>query len=112
MIDKNAENHFVKELHYWGIDRHHRKVQEQILKKLDRSGVKGAMNLASETFTSPNYKEESMIYSPPTEPVQKSVPRYEENVSKTFLSPPVKSQPSSYVEDSTPAQSDTTSEHP
>ena len=22
--DRNAENHFVKELHYWGIDRHHR----------------------------------------------------------------------------------------
>lgn len=82
------------------------------MKKLDRSGVKGAMNLASENFSSPNYRDESMIYSPPTEPVQNSVPRYEENTSKTFLSPPVKSQPSSYVEESTPAPSETTSEHP
>ena len=51
------------------------------MKKLDRSAVKGAMNLASENFTSPSYREQNMIYSPPTEPVQKSAPRYEENVS-------------------------------
>ena len=35
--DKNQENHFFKELHFWGIDSHNRAWQEQYLKKLDKS---------------------------------------------------------------------------
>ena len=35
--DKNAENHFYKEMHYWGIDRQHRGWQEEYLKRLDRT---------------------------------------------------------------------------
>jgi len=35
--DKNQENHFFKELHYWKIDSHNRSWQEQYLKKLDKS---------------------------------------------------------------------------
>ena len=35
--DKNMENHFYKELHYWGIDREHKKWQEDYLKKLDKT---------------------------------------------------------------------------
>ena len=35
--DKNSENHFYKELHYWGIDKEHRKWQEDYLRKLDRT---------------------------------------------------------------------------
>lgn len=34
--DKNKENHFYKELHFWGIDSHNRDWQEKYLKKLDR----------------------------------------------------------------------------
>jgi uncharacterized protein YbaP (TraB family) len=35
-VDKNMENHFYKELHFWGIDQHNRQWQEKYLKKLDR----------------------------------------------------------------------------
>lgn len=40
--EKNAENHFYKELHFWGIDSHNRKWHESILKKLDKSFMPGA----------------------------------------------------------------------
>ena len=36
-VDKNQEHHFIKELHYWGIDSHQRKWQEQVLRPLDKS---------------------------------------------------------------------------
>jgi len=35
--DKNRENYFFKELHFWGIDSHNREWQEQYLKRLDKS---------------------------------------------------------------------------
>jgi hypothetical protein len=35
--DKNSENHFYKELHYWGIDQHNREWMERYLSKLDRT---------------------------------------------------------------------------
>lgn len=35
--EKNMENHFYKELHFWGIDQHNRHIQEQILRSLDKS---------------------------------------------------------------------------
>lgn len=35
--DKNSENMFYKEMHYWGIDQHMKNWQEQYLKKLDKS---------------------------------------------------------------------------
>ena len=35
--DKNSENMFYKELHYWGIDQEHREWQEQYLRTLDRN---------------------------------------------------------------------------
>ena len=34
---KNDENHFYKELHFWGIDSHNKKMHEAILRKLDKS---------------------------------------------------------------------------
>lgn len=35
--EKNRENHFFKELHFWGIDKHNKDWQEQYLKRLDKS---------------------------------------------------------------------------
>ena len=35
--ERNAENHFIKELHYWNVDKHVRLWQENFLKKLDKS---------------------------------------------------------------------------
>jgi hypothetical protein len=35
--DKNQHNQFIKELHFWGIDAHARRQQEQILRPLDKS---------------------------------------------------------------------------
>ena len=35
--ERNAENHFIKELHYWNVDKHVRIWQENFLKKLDKS---------------------------------------------------------------------------
>lgn len=40
-IEKNAENHFYKELHYWGIDLEHKHWQEEYLSKLDRTTIGG-----------------------------------------------------------------------
>ncbi len=34
--DRNMENLFYKELHYWGIDLEHRQWQEKYLKRLNR----------------------------------------------------------------------------
>ena len=35
--ERNAENHFIKVLHYWNVDKHVRLWQENFLKKLDKS---------------------------------------------------------------------------
>ena len=35
--DKNSENMFYKEMHYWGIDQHMKNWQESYLQKLDKS---------------------------------------------------------------------------
>ena len=37
--ERNAENHFIKELHYWNVDKHVRLWQENFLKKLDKSTI-------------------------------------------------------------------------
>ena len=37
--ERNAENHFIKELHYWNVDKHVRLWQETFLKKLDKSTI-------------------------------------------------------------------------
>ena len=36
-MHKNDENHFYKEMHFWGIDSHNKKVHEAILRRLDKS---------------------------------------------------------------------------
>lgn len=36
-INKNDENHFYKELHFWGIDLHMKDWQEEYLNKLNRN---------------------------------------------------------------------------
>ena len=40
--DKNSENMFYKELHYWGIDQEHREWQEEYLKRLDKNTYRGS----------------------------------------------------------------------
>lgn len=45
--EKNAENHFYKELHYWGIDRQHRGWQEEYLKRLDKTAFFDEQNNSS-----------------------------------------------------------------
>lgn len=36
-VNRNDENHFYKELHYWGIDLHMKEWQEEYLKKLNKT---------------------------------------------------------------------------
>ena len=45
--DKNSENMFYKELHYWGIDQEHRAWQEEYLKRLDKNQYRGSAKASS-----------------------------------------------------------------
>lgn len=54
--EKNAENHFYKELHFWGIDSHNRKWHESILKRLDKSFMPG---MALDDSATPNDYDDS-----------------------------------------------------
>ena len=53
--NKNEENHFLKELHFWGIDDHNKEWMEETLRKLDKSVVNpNLMSLAQEDTESVN----------------------------------------------------------
>lgn len=62
--DKNAENHFYKELHYWGIDQQYRGWQEQYLKRLDRSVYPGEQDHLSRS-KSPRHNR-TQVYQKPS----------------------------------------------
>jgi len=73
--DKQSENSFYKELHYWGIDREHRKWQEEYLLKLDilvaRTGYSNAVSKAQVATTTPHHYHKTEVKQlPPLPPIQ------------------------------------------
>lgn len=50
--DKNSENQFYKEMHYWGIDAEHKDWQEKYLRSLDKMAYKGQGKTSAPKMTS------------------------------------------------------------